>query len=96
MEGVAGAPVRYSGHDGIREYFTDMAESWQSLAWDLDEIKVLDDDRVFVVSTQRLRGRASGIDVSIELGMTFTLRDGLVVEMRTAYDPDEIRRLAGE
>jgi hypothetical protein len=51
---------------------------------------------VFVIAEQRLRGRASGIDVGAKVGFLFSLRDGLLVEMRASYDLDEIRRLAGE
>jgi ketosteroid isomerase-like protein len=95
MRGVAGEPVRYAGHAGIEEYFRDMAESWQGVEWEPEEIRDLG-DRVLVIATQRLRGRASGIDVETRVGMACVVRSGLVVEIEAGYDLDEIRRLAGE
>ena len=48
MRGVAGESVRYAGADGIREYFRDMAQIWESVTYEAEEIHDLD-DRLFAV-----------------------------------------------
>lgn len=87
MFGVAGVPVTYRGADGIREYFRDMDDLWESFESFPDDIHDLG-DRVVVIGRQRFRGRASGIDVEQQAAVLFQLRDGLVAEIR-AYQSVE-------
>jgi ketosteroid isomerase-like protein len=94
MRGVAGEPVRYTGASGIREYFRDMAEIWDSVTYVADEIRDLG-DRVFAVVTHRLRGRSSGIEVDGTYGIVFEVGDGKVTELRAYSKLDEARADAG-
>jgi ketosteroid isomerase-like protein len=94
MHGVAGEPVLYAGASGIRDYFRDMAEIWESIEYSADEIRDLG-DRVFVVLRQRVRGRGSGLDVENSVGCIFWLRDGVVTEMRSYWDLADARAAAG-
>jgi ketosteroid isomerase-like protein len=81
--GVAGEPVLYIGAAGIRGFFHDIAESWQSLQFVPEEIQERG-DRVLAIVNQRLRGRGSGIEVEGKLGFVLELRDGVAVRI-TAY-----------
>ena len=47
--------VSYEGHDGVRDYFADVARVWAELEVFLHEYHVVGDDRVLVVG--RVRGR---------------------------------------
>jgi ketosteroid isomerase-like protein len=78
--GVAGEPVLYKGAAGIREYFRDMDESWQSIEAVPEDIREVG-DRVVAIVRRRLRGRGSGIEVEDRLGVIFELRDGLAIRI---------------
>lgn len=82
MSGVAGEPVLYTGSAGIREWFRDMAESWQSFEFVPEDIRDLD-DRLFATVVARLRGRASGIDVEARQGVVIEVRDGMATKIRS-------------
>jgi ketosteroid isomerase-like protein len=78
--GVAGEPVLYTGAAGIREYFDDMAESWQSI--ELVPLRFREaGDRVVAIVDRRLRGRGSGIYVEDQVGIVYELRDGLATRI---------------
>ena len=94
MQGVADVPVLYTGVSGVRDYFRDMGEIWESFKVTPEEIRALG-DRVLVIARGRLRGRASAIDVDNRTGSVFTLRDGLVTEIRTYRTLDDARAAAG-
>jgi ketosteroid isomerase-like protein len=85
MTGVVGEPVRYVGATGIRDYFRDMAELWESIEFSSEDIRDLG-DRILVVLRHRLRGRASGADVEGTAACVFRLRDGVVTELRSYPD----------
>ena len=78
--GVAGEPVLYTGADGIRDYFRDIAESWQLFEVDAEEIRE-SGDRVLAIVNRRLRGRGSGIDIEDKFGFVYELRNGLAVRI---------------
>jgi hypothetical protein len=86
--GVAGEPVRYTGAAGIRAYFHDMAESWQSMELVLEEIREIG-DRALAIANRRLRGRGSGIDVEDKVGLVFELRNGFAVRISGYRDVAE-------
>jgi ketosteroid isomerase-like protein len=50
--------VSYEGHDGIREYFQDVAQVWAQLEVFLHEYHEVGEDRILVVG--RVRGRGTG------------------------------------
>jgi ketosteroid isomerase-like protein len=78
--GVAGEPVLYTGAAGIREYFRDMAETWQSIELVPERFHEAG-DRVVVIANRRLRGRGSGIDIEDQVGIVYELRDGLAIRI---------------
>lgn len=82
MVGVAGEPVLYTGHAGIREWLGDLAEIWESIEFIPEEI---DDrgDRVVATVLQRFRGRASGLQLEARAELVCELRDGKAVRLRT-------------
>lgn len=94
MRGVADEPVLYVGAEGMREYFRDIAEIWESVEFVPEEIRDLGDS-VFVILRQRFRGRGSGLDVEGRLACTYRLRDGALIELRAYRDVAEGRAAAG-
>ena len=75
----AGRTEPYRGHDGIRQYFRDVAEVW-------DELRIVpsdyrqDGDRILV--TGRVTARSPSRIVAGSTGWIWRLREGLVVYAR--------------
>ena len=57
-QALAEKHVSYEGHDGIRDYFEDVARVWAELEVFLHEYHEVGDDRILVVG--RVRGRGTG------------------------------------
>jgi ketosteroid isomerase-like protein len=94
MYGVAGEAVLYAGSSGIREYFRDLDEIWESGEYVPEDMRDLG-DRIVVIVRQRLRGRGSGIDVESTVGCVCRLRGDLLTEMRAYDDPEEALAAVG-
>jgi len=94
MHGVFAEPVLYVGAEGIRDYFRDMAEIWEMMEYSAEDIRDLG-DRIFIVLRQRFRGRGSGVDVETSVASIFTLRAGVVTEMRAYLEVADALAAAG-
>jgi uncharacterized protein len=87
---LAEKDVSYRGHDGVRDYFDDVARVWKALEVFLHEYHDVGDDRVLVVGRVRARGTKGRIvdgpaqwawrieDDKIVWGHVFTDRDQAV------------------
>jgi ketosteroid isomerase-like protein len=53
----------YVGVDGIRRFFREWLESWETIAFDYEEF-IDAGDHVVVVLSQRMRGRVSGVELN--------------------------------
>jgi ketosteroid isomerase-like protein len=77
----------YRGHDGMRQYATDLRE-----AWDIFQATVVDSlavgEVVVLVSQLRYRGKGSGLDAESRAGHMIKVRDGKIVLMRAFRDPE--------
>jgi ketosteroid isomerase-like protein len=71
----------YRGHDGVRAFWRYWLESWEGIAFRLDDL-IDAGDEVVALIWQRNRGRASGAVVEYEWAQVWTLRDGLVTRQR--------------
>jgi ketosteroid isomerase-like protein len=75
----AGRTEPYRGHDGVRQYFRDLAEVW-------DELRIVprdyrqDGDRILV--TGRVSARSPARIVAGSTGWIWRVEDGLVVHAR--------------
>jgi len=85
----------HRGHDGIRAYARRIMDAWSEFSvipegfFDLGE-------RVLVLTRERGRGRASGIEVqSRPTAHLWTLSDGFVVRFQVFWDREEGLREAG-
>ena len=78
----------YRGHEGMREYVRDLAETWETL-----EVAVADllEAGSVVVGVGRIhyRGRGSGIDSESAAGWVFKFRDDRLVLFRAFSDPEQ-------
>jgi ketosteroid isomerase-like protein len=65
----------YHGHEGLRRFAADMAEDWDGLRFEMDEIREVEDQ---IVGSGRFqaRGRVSGIELDVPLGVIGVVRKG--------------------
>jgi ketosteroid isomerase-like protein len=82
------------GAAGVRDYFRDMAEIWESVEFVPADIRDIG-DRVFVIFRQRFRGRGSGVDVEGRAACTYRLRVRALIELRSYRDVAECLAAAG-
>jgi ketosteroid isomerase-like protein len=94
LVGVAGEPVRYAGAGGIREFFRDVAQSWESFRFKSTDLRDLG-DRVLVLGHVRGRGRASGVEVDDRWAWIVELRGGRAVSLHGFLDHREALEAAG-
>jgi ketosteroid isomerase-like protein len=89
VEGTA-----YQGHAGVRQYFTDLAEAFNELRMEIEEIEERGD---WVVVTLRLTGTgaASGAGLDVDVISAVRFRDGLVVQSFTERTKEDVLAAAG-
>jgi ketosteroid isomerase-like protein len=75
---VEGATA-YRGHEGLRQWYRDTDEMFSEVAWRVEAVRDLGEDRVLVLGHLHARGRISGAEVSSEIGHLFELREGRVL-----------------
>jgi ketosteroid isomerase-like protein len=79
-------PATYHGHEGIRQYFDDVAAVWSNL-------EVIPQDfrrgEAHVVAVGRIAGERSGERIDDEVAWAWKLRDGRVVWGRVYQEPRE-------
>ena len=77
----------FTGHDGVRKFWTAWLQAWESLEFHTDTEEL--GDRVVVEVRQRNRGRASGVEVEFHYFQVFTVKDGKVTAVHVAPDRAE-------
>jgi len=92
--GVGGEPVTYVGESGIREFFRDVAQSWESFQFKAKEIRDLG-DRVLVLGDVRGCGRVSGVEVADRWAWIVELREGMAASLHGFLDQREALETAG-
>jgi ketosteroid isomerase-like protein len=78
--GLGGSGFVYHGHAGLRRFFREWHEAWESIEYDFDEL-IDAGEHVISVVTRRGRGRASGAEVELHVALVWTLREGKVVRV---------------
>jgi ketosteroid isomerase-like protein len=94
LVGVGGEPVYYAGASGIREFFRDVAESWESFRFEATDLRDLG-DHILVLGDVRGRGRGSGVEVDDRWGWIVELSEGRAARLRGFLDQREALEAAG-
>jgi ketosteroid isomerase-like protein len=72
----------YRGHDGLRRFAAEIAEEWEQLRFEVDEIRGVGEQ---VVALGRVRARAaSGVERDVPVALVGVVRDEKVVYSRCA------------
>lgn len=85
----------YRGHAGIRRYFEDNRESFDSFRLNFTDIRDLEDERVLAIGTFHLLARGSGIETDLPIAAIATSRDGLLVHWKDYGDRAKALEAAG-
>ena len=73
-----------TGRQEIADSTTGWVASWDEYSEEVEEILDLGEDLILVVTTQRGRGKGSGIEISNQYGFLAEVRDGLIARV-TGY-----------
>ena len=73
----------YHGHDGLRRFAVEMAEEWEELCFEVDEIRGAG-EQVVALGRVRARGETSGVERDAPLALVGVVRDKKLVYARCA------------
>ena len=68
----------YRGHDGLERFMTEMAEQWDEVRFEIEESRGAG-EQVVSIGRFQARGRASGIDINVPLGVLTRMRRSKIV-----------------
>jgi ketosteroid isomerase-like protein len=87
----------YHGHDGMWNFFADIGEAWELWMPEPGQFEA-EGDAVLVMGETRVRGKGSGMEMTMERGQGFRMREGKVHWTRIYTDraqaAAEFKRLA--
>ena len=84
----------YSGHDGLMRFVAELAEDFEEVRFEIEETRDAG-EQVVGIGRFRARGRASGVDIDVPLGVFTRMRRGKIVYTRLFSEPAEALEAAG-
>jgi ketosteroid isomerase-like protein len=84
----------YRGLDGLREYVSDMAETWERFDQHIEEFIDRGEDVVAIMRVDA-RGRGSGVEVSQRVAVHYTFSSGKALRGVGYTDPGEALEAVG-
>ena len=81
-------PAVYQGHEGIRAFYAEVMDVWESFTWEVTGVEECGDlIVVFLESTGRARG--SGLELDRRSAMVWDVADGRARSLAFYRDPAE-------
>ena len=71
----------YHGHEGLRSFFRQWNEAWESVDYRVDDLIDAGGEQVVSVVTRHGRGRSSGAEVEVQVALLWTVRGGKIVRV---------------
>jgi ketosteroid isomerase-like protein len=84
----------YRGHEGTRRWLGDLADAWEIVRADADDLIAVGDVAV-LVGRIHFRGRGSGVETESPTGWMLKFRDGKVIRFRAFRDPEQALEAVG-
>jgi ketosteroid isomerase-like protein len=78
-------PASYHGAEGIRQFFAEVDELWQSMDMNVERLEERD-DRVLALLAVDIVGRGSGLQLQDRIAHLWRVRDGKLAAMRVYAD----------
>jgi ketosteroid isomerase-like protein len=94
-EGFLGVQDVYRGWAGVRKWWNDFLEAWESFDAELDEMAEGKAGAVFVGINGKGRGRASGVETELHFLFVFWIADHKVARLRMFQSRDQALEAAG-
>jgi ketosteroid isomerase-like protein len=91
--GISG--LAYLGHEGVRQYFDDVASAWREWTVEVERVTEAADGRVAIVMTMHARGKGSGASLAQRTAHIWTLRGGKLWQNEPYREPEEALRALG-
>ena len=90
------APVSgvYRGHDGIRRFIADTAESFDLFRFDRTDVRDLG-DRVLAIGTLHIRARQGGVETAVPSAGIAIYRNGRLIRWKDFGDRKQALEAAG-
>ena len=87
-------PAVYHGHAGIRAFYREVMDVWESFTWEVTE---LDEHDGVVLALLRSTGKArgSGMELDRRSAMVWRIEEGRALSLTFYRDPAEARAAAG-
>ena len=85
VTGVEGQGSSVRGAEGIRQFFSDLDEPWESFRVDAEEYREIG-EQVVCVSRLRAKGRGSGVELDQQVAMALWFRDGKLARAQSFLD----------
>ena len=80
-------PATYRGEEGLRRFFAELDELWESMDVTVDRL-IERDDEVLALLSVDIKGKGSGLTLVDKIAQRWTLRDGKLVAMRVYSDQE--------
>jgi len=84
----------YRGHEGLRQFLVDFDGEWEYVRFSRLEIRDAG-EQVVALAQWDARGRASGIELHVPVGLVATVRRGRIINLRFFSDPEEALKAVG-
>jgi ketosteroid isomerase-like protein len=78
-------PAVYEGHDGIRRFYAEVRDVWESYTWEPEEL-IESGDQVVALLRSSGTGRGSGIELERRTAMVWTVRGDRATSMHFFRD----------
>jgi ketosteroid isomerase-like protein len=81
-------PAVYQGHEGIRAFYSEVMDVWESFTWELTDVE--DHDGVVVALLQSTgKARSSGLELDRRGAMVWRVDGGTAMSLTFYRDPAE-------
>ena len=84
----------YSGHRGLTRFLAEMTQDFEEVRFEIEETRDAG-EQVVGVGRFRARGRASGVDLNVPLGVLTRIQRGKIVYTRLFSEPADALEAAG-
>jgi ketosteroid isomerase-like protein len=87
---IADGPTagRFTGVAEVEESVYGMLAAWEEFRFEVEEYRVLDDERVLVLERRRGRGKGSGVETGTKAAGVVHFRDGRVTRLVMYWERD--------
>jgi ketosteroid isomerase-like protein len=87
-------PAVYEGHDGIRRFYAEVRDVWETYTWEPEKL-VESRGRVIALLRSSGKGRGSGVEIERRTAMLWTVRGDRLTSLRFFRERDEALEAAG-